>query len=79
VSLTQYRALEALASAPYGMMVARDMRVPPGRIHPRTAEALARRSLADLTVLDTGETLATVTDAGVGLLARNPRARQAIT
>ena len=79
MSPSQYRALEALATTPYGMLVAREMHVPPGRIHPRTAEALDRRGLADLTVLGTGETLATVTDAGVGLLARNPRARQAVT
>ncbi len=74
MSPTQYRALEdLLAAGPDGMLIARGMDVPPGRIHPRTAEALLRRDLAYYRMGSGDDDLRVViTDAGIALLARNP-------
>ena len=73
MSPNQYRALERLHAAGVdGMLVARGPNVPPGRIHPRTADALERRNLATLSPYHRGETVATITLAGVELLDRNP-------
>lgn len=77
MSPTQYRALEKLLDAargdgPWpGLLVARGPDVGPGRIHPRTADALERRGLVTRrhSSIDDDE-LIVITDAGVGLLAR---------
>lgn len=72
MSPTQYRTLEALlAAGPAGMPIARGMDVPPGRVHPRTVDALVRRGLAEIQVY-VDESYAVITDAGIELLARNP-------
>lgn len=78
MSPTQYRALERLLDAarggrPHpGLLVATGTHVPPGRIHPRTANALVRRGLAERRPVYRGEELAVITQAGIDLLARRP-------
>lgn len=79
MSPTQYRALERLLDAvdsteAGGLILTLEGHDQPGRVHPRTAEALERRGLAEIIrgMAHDEPDLAIVTDAGAELLARNP-------
>lgn len=77
MSPTQYRALEAVAAAEHPAPIARGLPPAPGQIHPRTAEALERRSLVIRLVDPDGPDRLVISDDGLELLAEAAERRPA--